>query len=146
MTTASPRLYGTDVDVTRVRRNELELLDKFYTQHLAQAWCRLQFSVGPYFCVKRHGKIVSAAGVHAVAPKIAQIGNVLTDEGWRGRGFGRACTRAVATELASHGRILSLFVRKDNAPATRMYEQMGFRKARDIILARMSKTKKRDKF
>lgn len=82
--------------------------------------------------MKRHGKIVSAAGVHAVAPKIAQIGNVLADEEWR----------AVTTELASHGRILSLFVRKDNAPATRMYEQMGFRKARDIILARMSKTKK----
>jgi GNAT superfamily N-acetyltransferase len=146
MTTASPKLYGTDVDVARVRRNELELLDKFYTEHWAQAWCRLQFSIGPYFCVKRHGGIVSAAGVHAVAPKVAQIGNVFTDEAWRGRGFGRACTQAVAFELASHGRILSLFVRIDNAPAIRMYEKMGFRKARDIILVRMSKTRKYDRF
>jgi len=104
----------------KVGRNELESLNKFYVEHHSEAWTPIQFKAGPYYCIKHDDKIVSAAGVHLVTPQIAQLGNIITDEAYRNRGYGTACTAALATDLASTGRIISLFVRVDNAPAIHM--------------------------
>jgi len=134
-----PRHIECNIEVVKVRKNELELLNKFYVDHHAEAWTPIQFRAGPYYCVRRDGKIVSAAGVHLVAPQIAQLGNIVTDEAYRNRGFATACTNALVTDLASKGRIISLFVRIDNAPAIHMYEKLGFHKARDIVFLVMRK-------
>ncbi|HVO36990.1 MAG TPA: GNAT family N-acetyltransferase [Candidatus Acidoferrum sp.] len=128
-----------DVEVTKVQKNELEELNSFYTQHNAEAWTPIQFETGPYYCVKQEGEIVSAAGVHIVTPQIAQLGNIITDEAYRNKGFATQCTYSLATDLASKGRIISLFVRADNAPAIRMYEKLGFSKKRDISFLIMQK-------
>lgn len=130
--------YG-NIKVKKVRKNELELLNDFYIEHHAEAWTPIQFEAGPYYCVKQNGKIVSAVGVHLVAPQIAQLGNIITHEDYRNRGFATACTSALAAHLASKGRIISLFVRTDNAPAIRMYEKLGFSKKRNIAFLIMQK-------
>ncbi len=135
-----PRQIRHDnIKVSRVAKDELESLNKFYVEHRSEVWTPLQFKVGPYYCVKHDGKIASAAGVHLVTPQIAQLGNIITDEAWRGRGFGTACTAALATDLASEARIISLFVRTDNAPAIHMYEKLGFVKRRNISFLVMQK-------
>jgi ribosomal protein S18 acetylase RimI-like enzyme len=140
MVATEPRIVKrSNFEVMKVANNELEPLKEFYTQHNAEAWVPVQFQVGPYYCVKQQGKIVSAAGVHIVTPKIAQIGNIVTDEQWRDRGFGTSCTSALATDLASKGRIVSLFVRRDNNPAIHVYEALGFRRIRDIAFLAMRK-------
>lgn len=132
VTTSSKRVEHGNIKATRVRRSELEPLNRFYVEHNAEAWTLIQFKTGPYYCVKHKDKIVSAAGVHIVTPQIAQLGNIITDEAYRNRGFGTACTSALTAVLASKGRIVSLFVRVDNAPAIRMYEKLGFTRKRDI--------------
>jgi ribosomal protein S18 acetylase RimI-like enzyme len=140
MITSEPKTVGKCVfDVVKVGKNECGLLNKFYLQHNSEAWTPIQFELGPYYCVKHLGKIVSAAGVHIVTPKIAQLGNIVTDEHWRHLGFATACTSAVATDLVSKERILSLFVRKDNEQAIHLYEKLGFRKTRDIMFLLMRK-------
>jgi len=121
-----------NVKVEQMGKGGLEELDKFYVEHDAEAWIPLQHKVGPYYCVRQDGRIVSAAGVHVVTPQVAQLGNIVTDEAYRNRGFALACTNALAGSLASEGRIVSLFVRTDNQPAIRMYEKLGFRKVREI--------------
>ena len=128
-----------DIKVEKVRKNDLELLKKFYVDQQTEAWVPIQFKAGPYYCVKHEGKIVSAAGVHLVTPQIAQLGNIFTDEAYRNRGFATACTNAVAADLASKGRIISLFVRVDNPPAIHVYEGLGFYKAQDIAFLIMRK-------
>lgn len=125
--------------VERVSRSELEQLEEFYVEHHSEAGSPLQFKIGPYFCIKQDGRIVSAAGVHLLTPQIAQLGNILTDEAWRNHGFATACTGVLASDLASNGRIISLFVRTENTPAIRVYEKLGFSKKRDIIFAVMRK-------
>jgi predicted GNAT family acetyltransferase len=133
------KIRSDNVRVMRVSRRELESLNWFYEEHHAEAWTPIQFEAGPYYCVKHEGKIVSAAGVHAVTPKIAQLGNIVTDEAYRNRGFATACTSAVAADLGSKGRILSLFVRADNAPAIHMYQKLGFSKKHEIAFLVMRK-------
>ena len=139
--TADPpnNVVNKKVNVSQVERNELESLNMFYLEQAAEAWVPLQYEVGPYYCVKHDEKIVSAAGVHIVTPQIAQLGNIITDEGYRNQGFATACTNALATHLASEGRIISLFVREDNTAAIRIYEKLGFSKHRDIAFLVMQK-------
>jgi ribosomal protein S18 acetylase RimI-like enzyme len=133
MVTNHPRqIKNGNVPVERVSKDELPLLNQFYVEHHSGAWTQLQFKVGPYYCVKQDHKIVSAAGVHVVTPQTAQLGNIITDEAYRNRGYATACTGALASHLSASGRVISLFVRTDNAPAIRMYEKLGFRKKREI--------------
>lgn len=133
MITTTPKcIEHGNIKPTRVHRNELESLNRFYVEHGAEAWTPIQFETGPYYSVKHNGKLVSAAGVHIVTPQIAQLGNIITNEAHRNRGFGTACTNALAVALASRGRIISLFVKVDNSPAIHMYEKLGFTKKRDI--------------
>jgi len=125
--------------VSRVKKCDLELLDRFYVDHCSEAWAPIQFEAGPYYCIKQDGDIVSAAGVHLVAPQIAQLGNIVTDKAYRNRGFAGACTSALAAALASEDRIISLFVRTDNCAAIHIYEVLGFTKKRDIMFLVMRK-------
>jgi len=129
----------SDIKVEKVGKKELELLNRFYTDHHAEAWVPLHFKAGPYYCIKHDGKVVSVAGVHLVTPKIAQLGNIITDEAYQNRGFATACTNSLAADLASKGRIISLFVRVDNAPAIHVYEKLGFYKKREIMFLVMQK-------
>ncbi|MCJ7425232.1 GNAT family N-acetyltransferase [Candidatus Bathyarchaeota archaeon] len=140
MITESPtRVKRDGIRAYRVRKKELEALDRFYIEHHAEAWVPIQFETGPYFCVKDDNRIVSAAGVHLVAPQIAQLGNIVTDEAYINCGFGTVCTAALVSSLARKGRIVSLFVRIGNAPAIHMYEKLGFVKVRDIAFLVMRK-------
>ncbi len=133
MVTNCPKQIKIDnVPVERVAKDELPLLNQFYVEHHSEAWTPLQFKVGPYYRVKQDHKIVSAAGVHVVTPQTAQLGNIITDEAYRNRDYATACTGALTSHLSANGRVISLFVRTDNAPAIRMYEKLGFRKKREI--------------
>lgn len=129
----------SDTKVTRVHKNELGLLDRFYAEHHAEAWVPLQFEVGPYYCVKHGNEIVSAAGIHVVTPQIAQLGNIITDEAYRNQGYATACTSTLSNDLASTNRIVSLFVRIENAPAVHVYEKLGFRRKREVDFLFMQK-------
>jgi ribosomal protein S18 acetylase RimI-like enzyme len=132
MVTRSPRRIKTRIKVTRVKRKDLSELNRFY--ETVEAWLPIHFETGPYYCIKVDGKIVSAAGVRFVTPQIANVANVFTDEAYRNRGFATACTSTLAWHLASTGRIVTLLVEKDNAPAIHIYEKLGFKKVRNISL------------
>ena len=140
--TANPpeKIECGNINVDKIRENELESLDGFYIEHGAETWVPIQFKAGPYYCVRHEGQIVSAAGVHLATPQIAQLGNIVTDEAYRNRGFTTACTEALATDFASKRRIITLFIRTENAPAIHIiYEKLGFCRARNITFLVMRK-------
>jgi predicted GNAT family acetyltransferase len=132
MVTRNPRRIKTKIKVTRVRRKDLPELNRFYKP--VKAWLPLHFEAGPYYCVKVNGKIVSAAGVRFVTPQIANVANVFTDKAHRNRGFATACTSTLARHLASTGRIITLLVEENNAPAIHIYRKLGFKKVKNINL------------
>jgi len=139
MVTDSPNKMKSNNKATKVRKYELQELDKFYLEHRSEAWIPLQFKVGPFYCIKQDGRLVSIAGVHLCTPQIAHLGSIVTDEAYRNRGFGTACTSALANQLSATGRILSLFVRTDNEPAIRIYESLGFVKKREVVFVTIRK-------
>jgi predicted GNAT family acetyltransferase len=71
----------------------------------------------------------TAAGTHLVAEAegVAAVGNVYTRRDRRGRGLAGRLVGAVAAELLRRGvRTVALNVARDNAPAIRVYERVGF--------------------
>jgi ribosomal protein S18 acetylase RimI-like enzyme len=121
--------------VELVDRGELGKLDHFLKGNGALAWLPVQFDSGPYYCVKQQDEIVSVAGVHFVTPQVAQLGNILTAEPYRGRGYATQCTYALTSALRSRSILVSLFVVEDNKQAISIYEKIGFRKKRKLTYA-----------
>jgi ribosomal protein S18 acetylase RimI-like enzyme len=135
------QIKNSNIKVSQVRKVELENLDKFYREQKSEAWTKVQFRVGPFFCVKQDDKIVSAAGTQLKTPQIAHIGNIVTDEAYRNRGFATVCTSTLAADLSSKGRVVSLFVRTENKPAIKIYEKIGFKRIRDVVSITAKKVK-----
>jgi RimJ/RimL family protein N-acetyltransferase len=86
------------------------------------------FDEGIYYGVRVRGRLVSAAGTHAINVRegIAVVGNVMTHIDYRGHDFAKMVTSAVTAELLSRAGDVALNVHADNAPAIAAYRRLGF--------------------
>jgi ribosomal protein S18 acetylase RimI-like enzyme len=84
---------------------------------------------GVYYGVRVRGRLVSAAGTHAINPRegIAVIGNVMTHADFRGHDFAKMVTSAVTAELLDRVSDIALNVHADNDPAVAAYVRLGYR-------------------
>ena len=84
---------------------------------------------GVYYGVRVRGRLVSAAGTHAINPReeIAVVGNVMTHADFRGHDFAKMVTSAVTTELLDRVSDVALNVHADNDPAVAAYARLGYR-------------------
>ena len=84
---------------------------------------------GVYYGVRVRGRLVSAAGTHAINPRegIAVVGNVMTHADFRGHDFAKMVTSAVTRELLDRLPDVALNVHADNEPAVAAYTRLGYR-------------------
>jgi ribosomal protein S18 acetylase RimI-like enzyme len=84
---------------------------------------------GVYYGVRVRGRLVSAAGTHAVNPRegIAVVGNVMTHADFRGHDFAKMVTSAVTSDLLGRLPDVALNVHADNEPAVAAYTRLGYR-------------------
>ncbi len=84
---------------------------------------------GVYYGVRVRGRLVSAAGTHAVNAReeIAVVGNVMTHVDFRGHDFAKMVTSAVTAELLGRVNDVALNVHADNRPAVAAYGRLGYR-------------------
>ena len=84
---------------------------------------------GVYYGVRVRGRLVSAAGTHAINPReeIAVVGNVMTHVDFRGHDFAKMVTSAVTAELLDRATDVALNVHADNEPAVAAYARLGYR-------------------
>jgi ribosomal protein S18 acetylase RimI-like enzyme len=73
-----------------------------------------------------NGRIVGKINTNARGFSRAQVGGVYVLPAFRNRGVAAALTGALAEELLAAGAGVSLFVRKENAPAYAAYTRAGF--------------------
>ena len=84
---------------------------------------------GVYYGVRVRGRLVSAAGTHAINPRegIAVVGNVMTHVDYRGHDFAKMVTSAVTGELLDRVTDVALNVHADNESAVAAYDRLGYR-------------------
>jgi predicted GNAT family acetyltransferase len=82
--------------------------------------------LGAYIGIRRDGRLVGMAGERFRLQGHTEISAVAVDPSWRGQGFGRALTAALASAIRRAGKIPLLHVFADNTPALKLYESIGF--------------------
>lgn len=84
---------------------------------------------GVYYGVRVRGRLVSAAGTHAINARegIAIVGNVMTHADFRGHDFAKMVTSAVTAELLARVPDVVLNVHADNETAVAAYTRLGYR-------------------
>jgi len=92
---------------------------------------------GKYLGYKDGGRIVAVTGVHTIseAHKVAVLGNITTHPDFRGRGLAGGLTSQLLEELTSEGYMVCLNVQRDNKPAIKCYERLGFVKVHEYVEA-----------
>ena len=113
------RLVGSDIDD----------LNRLYQLGFRAGFPPSVIEDGVYYGVRVRGRLVSAAGTHAINERegIAVVGNVLTHADYRGHDFAKMVTSAVTADLLGRVRDVALNVHADNAPAVAAYARLGYR-------------------
>lgn len=78
------------------------------------------------------GTVVARAQTNAVGYQREQLGGIIVLRELRGRGYGRLVVTELAAAIVAEGKGLSLFVKKGNIVARRLYESLGFRFSGDF--------------
>jgi uncharacterized protein len=78
------------------------------------------------------GRIVAKAATNARGGRYDQLGGVYTVPEFRGRGIGSLVVANIARLIIGQHRGVSLFVKKDNVPAQRLYARLGFSHMADL--------------
>lgn len=91
---------------------------------------------GPYFGVYRKSVLAAMAGTHLCVLDTAEVGNVVTDSGYRRQGLASMALSGLVRFLSDAGRTVFLQVFASNQPAIALYEKLGFERAGAMYLVR----------
>lgn len=80
------------------------------------------------------GRPVAKAGTNALTRAWAQVGGVFTVPAFRRQGLQQVLMVEFLNRLADEGRGACLFVKKENAPARRLYQRLGFSTLGDFTI------------
>jgi GNAT superfamily N-acetyltransferase len=89
---------------------------------------RRQIDDGRSWLWQEHGTILFKAEASAWTPRCVQLAQVWVDPGARGQGFARRALRDLCRVLLGKVPAVSLFVRRENERAIRLYEDVGMRR------------------
>ena len=119
----------------RLTALDIEELNRLYQLGFRAGFPPSVLEDGVYYGVRVRGRLVSAAGTHAVNPRegIAVVGNVMTHVDYRGHDFAKMVTSAVTAELLDRVTDVALNVHADNVPAVAAYARLGYRTYCELV-------------
>lgn len=94
----------------------------------------LTHRLGDFVGIKQNGALVAMAGERMKLEGYTEVSAVCTHPGHRGRGYGAALTGIVAARILARGETPFLHVFPDNVGAIAVYEALGFRLRRQMML------------
>ena len=121
----------TNGSAVRLTLKDVPALQTLYTFGGGDAFQPLEVAAGIFYGIKHAGQLIAVAGTHVVSDSghIAALGNVMTRPEQRGHGYATSTTSAVCAALIDRGiTTIGLSVARDNLPAIRVYEKLGFKK------------------
>ena len=81
------------------------------------------------------GRLVGKININALSFSLFQIGGVYVLPEYRNLGIAHAMTHALIEEMAFYKKDFTLFVKKKNTPARRVYDSLGFVKISDYRIS-----------
>jgi predicted GNAT family acetyltransferase len=98
-------------------------------------WSALTHRYGPFYGIKREGRLLAMAGERMrPAQGLAEVSGVCTAPEARGEGLATLLMRRVMAGLMARGDRPFLHTYADNAKAIALYETLGFRARREMVL------------
>ncbi|MBU6247455.1 MAG: GNAT family N-acetyltransferase [Xanthomonadaceae bacterium] len=91
--------------------------------------------MGQFHGVRISGRLAAMAGERMRFPGWTEVSGVCTHPDFRGGGLARRLSRHVASRIAARGDTAFLHAWRDNAPAIRLYESLGFAWRSDVHVA-----------
>ncbi|MCL2806027.1 MAG: GNAT family N-acetyltransferase [Treponema sp.] len=82
---------------------------------------------GKILAAEINGKIVGKINVNGISYTKYQVGGVYVHPDFRGKGIGRYMASAFISSLLSEGKGITLFVKKTNIAAKKLYASIGFK-------------------
>jgi ribosomal protein S18 acetylase RimI-like enzyme len=83
--------------------------------------------MGPFFGVRREGRLAAMAGERMKVPGHAELSGVCTHPDFRGQGLGRRLSAFKTRAIFARGEVPFLHAWTDNAAAIALYEALGYR-------------------
>ena len=113
----------------RLTALDVDELNRLYQLGFRAGFPASTLEEGVYYGIRVRGRLVSAAGTHAVnlRERIAVVGNVMTHADFRGHDFAKMVTSAVTADLLDRVGDVTLNVHADNTPAVAAYVRLGYR-------------------
>ena len=97
-------------------------------------WAALTHRFGRFYGVFRGATLVAMAGTRMRVNGYTEVSGVCTDPAWRGAGLAGALVARVLADIAAGGDAAFLHAYAGNAGAIRLYEGLGFKVRREMVL------------
>jgi predicted GNAT family acetyltransferase len=94
--------------------------------------------LGDFFGVRQDGQLVAMAGERMKPEGFTEVSGVCTHPDHRGRGYAGALMRLVAARILDRGEVPFLHAYASNKGAVALYESLGFRLRREILMTRLT--------
>lgn len=78
--------------------------------------------------------LVAQANIQTFTPAINQIGGVYTKREFRGKGYCKVVVSEICRRIIHRGKVPTLLVKKNNIPALKAYQALGFKHYKDYLL------------
>jgi GNAT superfamily N-acetyltransferase len=90
--------------------------------------------LGTYLGIPDHGRLAAMAGERLQMPGLTEISAVCTHPDYRGRGYARSLISTLIHQIVRRGDVPFLHVASENTGAMRVYEGLGFKIRRSLIV------------
>ena len=100
--------------------------------------------LGVFLGIHDGDRLVAMAGERFRLPGLIEISAVAVDPEYRGRGFGKGLTAALAQRIRAAAQMPFLHVYEDNKSAFALYKKMGFAQRTTLIITWLAPERKTD--
>jgi predicted GNAT family acetyltransferase len=94
--------------------------------------------LGDFIGVKIGGRLAAMAGERMKPAGHTEVSGVCVHPDFRGKGYAAALTQLVAAKIRARGETAFLHAYAHNTPAITLYERLGYRLRRKVLMMRLS--------
>jgi predicted GNAT family acetyltransferase len=133
--TRSLAFEATDGDIQMLTDEDAPEMLALATLTEPGPFLRRTHTMGTFLGIRLGGRLVAMAGERMRFPGYTEVSGVCTHPEFRGRGFARRLSTAIAAGIEARGEQAFLHAWKTNQTAISLYEALGFKVRTEVCVA-----------